>query len=853
MSSHPRLPSPATTDELWIGFDSEYVERTDPKTHKAYNEVLSYQTFCIQPLSGKSASQMLYTRDFGGKRLSLGTVVANAVSDCLGSGVLSAWPKWIVIAGHFTVADITALKDFHRLKSRFDAIHRTFTSLTSGRKFCVYDRSRNGHNVNIRLIDTLCLTPTDSKTLDALGESIGLPKLDAGGWITQMDLLLEQYPDYFAKYGLRDAEIPVKFALRMRSLCFDLGLSSLKPTLGGISVGLLKKVWEQANLDRLRILGLEVVRERPWNARTNRLETINREPLTAERNDYERLCAECYHGGRNETFFFGFGRPGVWSDYDLAGAYPTALALVGLPDWASYRRTKDVNEFKPQDLGFARVRFTFPSNTRCPCLPVRTEYGLVFPLSGVSNCCSPEISLACQLGARLEILDGVVVPSDGSVRPFLAFVKECTERRNAAEPDSLESSFYKTLANSAYGKIAQAIERKRVFDSRSGDFRNTHPSPITCAPIAAWMTSFVRAVLGEILTGLPPGAAVASCTTDGFLTDANGEDIASATQGPLCCIFSQGRMAAAGNAEMLKKKHELLQPLSWRTRGQATFAMLPDADPDADVLLAKAGIKPPHGCKDPNAWINDLFLNRNYDSTWKYTSLTPLSEIWRSGGDLMQRIVTRRLNMEYDFKRRPVDPEDRPIGSITHIAFDTTPWDTADDFGRYREAFDKWGTRARRCLKNCEDLRDFEGYQAAHANGTLPSLDAKAMVGRAKKLILGAYERRHWGFQGTGDSRGELAKRLTEAGVKTSRTDFENAVRSTVAFAERSIPKIPEVADMVERVKHVLGPFDDSLLYDGSAGDAVHHEAKKMARAVIIEALTSSACQVVESWACKLN
>ena len=62
-------------------------------------------------------------------------------------------------------------------------------------------------------------------------------------------------------------------------------------------------------------------------------------------------------------------------DVDLAGAYTTALAAIGWPDWASSRYTKSLDDLAVVDeaMTFAQVKFRFPPETKFPCLPIRSE------------------------------------------------------------------------------------------------------------------------------------------------------------------------------------------------------------------------------------------------------------------------------------------------------------------------------------------------------------------------------------------------------------------------------------------------------------------------------------------------
>ena len=70
-------------------------------------------------------------------------------------------------------------------------------------------------------------------------------------------------------------------------------------------------------------------------------------------------------------------------DVDLAGAYTTALAAIGWPDWATSRYTKSLDDLAVVDeaMTFAQVKFRFPTETKFPCLPIRSknQHGLIYP------------------------------------------------------------------------------------------------------------------------------------------------------------------------------------------------------------------------------------------------------------------------------------------------------------------------------------------------------------------------------------------------------------------------------------------------------------------------------------------
>jgi hypothetical protein len=182
------------------------------------------------------------------------------------------------------------------------------------------------------------------------------------------------------------------------------------------------------------------------------------------------------------------------------------------------------------------------------------------------------------------------------------------------------------------------------------------PSRITNAYFAAYITSFVRAVLGEIMNSIPADKTVFSCTTDGFLSTINDEESVAATKGHLCQLYKQQREILSGSSQVLEIKHQVKTPLGWRTRGQATLDAGDFGDSHPNVLLAKGGIWTPpefEEKEDQNDEIINYFFDRTTESEIDIKGSTGLREMIEYGADLVEKVVTKRLNMEYDWKRRP--------------------------------------------------------------------------------------------------------------------------------------------------------------------------------------------------------
>lgn len=83
-----------------------------------------------------------------------------------------------------------------------------------------------------------------------------------------------------------------------------------------------------------------------------------------------------------------------------------------------------------------------------------------------------------------------------------------------------EEKLWKEIGNSAYGKTAQGLRDKSVFDPRTNRGKILPQSLLTNPFFAAHTTGLIRAVVSELIARVPAHRNVISVTTDGFLTDA---------------------------------------------------------------------------------------------------------------------------------------------------------------------------------------------------------------------------------------------------------------------------------------------------------------------------------------------
>ncbi|MDQ1755990.1 hypothetical protein [Enterobacter cloacae] len=804
---------------LHIGFDTEYV--FNPETRQ--NDILSYQSYVVLP-DNTGISNIIYPPDSQKKsRLSFKEFLCQTITPLLETGVITKWPGIINIYAHFIRADIASFANFWSdYKILLKGIRGTVSSFKNryGIDFdeqqerrvkteqIMFDKRTSPPRCsNVAFIDTLLITP-GGMGLAECGELLGLPKLTipAPYSITNMREYLLGDRAGFEAYALRDAEIAVRYALQVRNFCArELMIDRVPATIGAMAVSRFTKTLKENNMSPEVCLGTHIKTRELWLTEKQAFRTIKNPASVPSRELFETFPINCYHGGRNECFMMGVTPSDHWYDYDLAGAYTTGLLDILTPDYGNIRLSKNPDDYCGHVMGFALVTFRFPESVPYPSLPVRTDqYGLFFPLSGESWATAPEIELALSLGAEMTIHNGIIVPwicdtsphNSESTSVFLPFVQQVRENRNRHIKGSLEEKFWKEIGNSLYGKIAQGLRAKTAFDTARGVNRSLPPSSVTQPFFAAHVTGFIRAVVGELMNALPSDSTVVSVTTDGFLTNCPLDKINMS--GPLSSRFQSLCDIVDPGSSMLTCKHEVSQLIAMKTRGQLTYRAIQGKP----VVHARAGVKPPADIprSDYNDYMVDLYLNRLPGQTLSRSTLISTREMWLSESDLVSREQDIRLNLEFDFKRQPV----QPAMNEGHLLMFSRPWDNMEEALQQRSLFDDW--RQTHTLKNLADWDDWCDFLYCR---TVFS-DMKLKVGSKRsddilvRLFLRALTQCQWGLM-LKDKKSysckEVAEWLTSEGYSVTVTDVKNAVRAKIPQMKFSsvTPRMKSLMDIIAR------------------------------------------------------
>ena len=828
---------------LIVGFDTEYVKATDNR-----NRVLSYQFHAILPNHDGSIktewSGIGYVKS--GERVTRSTFFGWVYRE--GIKKAGKLPKYAVLVGHYTKADVTAFFDFGEMKGGLMAIRNSFISNDHERSFNrvelptdnVRKKKKDDHVIFAPLRDTWLLCPSLERSLEKVGNLLD-PKKYAKIIIpeefskSRMDKYLDADRKGFEAYAVRDAEICAHYALRIARLNIKEGLpANVSPTLTGIGVTLLVNFLTKDRPENYfeECFGLEVKEDSKYRKGTESTKSRSWTSKKTTENNFRLwhsvFASECYHGGRNEQYFFGPGPVGDWRDYDLSGAYPTAMSMIEKPQWSKMRERQEPDYWKTvraTDLAYFYVSFEFPKTVRFPIFTVRTQHGLLFPRTGNAYCCAPEIVAARNLGCEIKIIRAVELPVESGQSFLLEFQRNCVGKRLEAEKgkSTLESAFWKEISNSSYGKLAQGLKEKQVFNIKEAGSQRMPPCKVTNPFFAAFTTSFVRATLGEVMNQLPRGVVVSNCTTDGFLCTASEVDIARVVDGPLFKAYRENRAKLIGKDsvsvdECLKVKHRIKQPLGWRTRGQATLL----EDGSHPIVLAKAGIRTPREQEtdeEQNRWIVYEFINRSPDSKFLVDYAPSIRELILDGDKdwmILENKNEKRLAMEYDWKRRPLDNSavEREIMGTPHLFFDTVPWENVHLFAHWRINWQSYNKVNQNTLKSVRAFRDFGtyAYQEKSPTKRTPTKDTEQQL--IKKEWAAAFSQGLWGFDNVATKfrRKEFAAWMTSHGIPMEFYDVENGKKHQVT--EHAFAKSEFLTSLVEALKkEVLPSFDDSKLW----------------------------------------
>jgi ssDNA-specific exonuclease RecJ len=228
--------------------------------------------------------------------------------------------------------------------------------------------------------------------------------------IKEMDVFMNTNYNDFREYAIQDSVLALFHTLKVEETV----IIELKKMFIPVSLASFSGSFLQSKLDITKYkLPLNPV----FQSSLQEVYT----PIGVESNPFSLhlpLFLGSLHGGRNESYVYGLCL-GEFYDYDLPGAYPTAMSLLGYPDYTKIEIFLNLSGEEllksPRDLlksyTVLKVKFQFPKTCVYPNLPVRLEKSsIIYPLTGEGICTGSEFLLAMDLNCSIEIEQGVYIP-----------------------------------------------------------------------------------------------------------------------------------------------------------------------------------------------------------------------------------------------------------------------------------------------------------------------------------------------------------------------------------------------------------------------------------------------------------
>lgn len=803
-----------------IAMDTEYVA----SECGTYNRILSYQFAVL--FNDKLSTIILFpesTQKSG--RLALDKCLVQAIEKAMEDEVLDKWPTDIILCAHWLSADLFNFSQaFDQLKAHVKGLRKTVASLDDvygleldkvmsrridKEPLQTYSKSGNKKTLFITFYDTMLLSPNGS-SLSSVGDLLSIPKVEIPEpySISRMDEFLEAQPEKFAEYAITDSIISARHFQRVSSFCQNtLGLNSVPFTIGGIAVKAFVN-----SLDDKRgyrgLFGFEKVTKEVWPSDRSKPLTITRDVPVTARMTLEHFSTMAYHGGRNESFIVGSTGIDTWRDYDVPSCYSSIC--LGLRELAydQMYMTKDLNELFGDKCAMAWVEFSFPEGTRFPSLAVRSDYGLVFPIFGETYCTGHELEVAYNQGAEITIKQAFVVPWMNDKRIFEPFMKWGRERRKSFDKGSFDEKLTKEMLNSCYGKLAQSLRPKTAFDIQAGYSKQLPPSTLTNPFFAAYTTGLARALLGEMLQSIPDDKVVVSVTTDGFLTNAELDEID--LSGVICRRFRDlYHRIDPSKGEVLELKHQAKQLIGAKTRAQYTVIESEGYEP----ILAKGGVKVDPTITDQSAYMVNKYLTRKPGDKVDGSYLTPNRMRFLEHKDLMLEKRSIYLNMEFDQKREMLNPVMVDVKGRQHIALETKPHRSLDEMLFTRLRFDRW--RKSHVLKDFDDWCSWQdrlimAESTSHKDVRLKVDETSDTL--MARLFLRFYAQEQGGMSKKQITAKALAEWMTDIGYPTKATAVRSA--KNAKLIEGAVPMTELTTKLALLIVSKFPDFEVEILFD---------------------------------------
>ena len=338
-----------------IGFDTEWVKGRNGRRY-----ILSYQLsqyFAV----GSSSVLIEFILFPDGHRLSdstLFSVYTQILRDQLGIDIgptASNYQEKVFchLVSHYSIVDLSTFYNSKEILRNTDTIRRTQTTVQKPHFIYVWDKNYHYKQLwVVKVRDTMHLAPAQS-SLEKLAVAMNKLKLELpdGYDKERMDILLKEQWDEYVLYACNDATLALQY---VDSMYPD---KDIPITLGSEGAEIFREKimeindWEVKDFDYY-FRGMTTIKD------DNGRRRLQGRPEAVPALE---IANHCYYGGRNECYLYGIHKADVWYDYDLSGAYPSAMSMLRNPDFSRITTlTGDIISVNPLDYVFGLVDFEFP-------------------------------------------------------------------------------------------------------------------------------------------------------------------------------------------------------------------------------------------------------------------------------------------------------------------------------------------------------------------------------------------------------------------------------------------------------------------------------------------------------------
>lgn len=590
--------------------------------------------------------------------------------------------------------------------------------------------------IKLSVRDTFCQAPADFKSLEALGDSVGLPKLmlDSDKEVdknlkSRMGDVLVYDPNLYMEYASNDSVVTLLYAASLYGVNMvpKITITSAAASVMYNTIARYLEVNPNNIADFNRVYrGLKKIDKGLIATNRNNIPYITAselEPINFDTHKVQYMASLAYHGGYNSCSDVGYITEPTF-DYDLKNAYPTAQCLIPDIDWEQPIKTTLTNislqqlgqqyfeKENPLPLMLAYIEnFSFPITVKFPNIPVMVKGVPVYPLNhdaktttikDIPSICitGPELYLAYKLGCEARISEcyllnpleyeeetnsGVKI---GVCKSLSAAVKLPVSDRAKSPKDTLCNKILKIMVTSGYGKTSQNIINKRSWNADEEDMEDSIPSIVSNPVAASFTTAIVRSLLiasqNEIYNA---GYKVYSVTTDGFISNVPEDILKSMNLYGFTSLMNEARLFLTDNKskEIWEIKHRQCDLLNFTTRGNISLSSKGVCAHNS----SKSGF--PKGSYEDRLWLMNAVLNRTCRVKYEDSIWTTFKDIILGlKDDFCILPVTKYKSMDFDLKRKPIRSSFKTVyplinGVSYEIAnFSTEPYLNVEEFNLYR-------------------------------------------------------------------------------------------------------------------------------------------------------------------------